>query len=72
MEFFAKGRNDRRLRERHPPGLQSILVSPRFLFRLEQTPTNYDEDRGGPIASATRNWRRGCRSSCGALVRTPN
>jgi len=40
MEFFAKGRKTGDFENGIRLALQSILVSPRFLFRLEQAPAN--------------------------------
>ena len=45
--------------------LQSILVSPRFVFRLEGGAGDRAGD-GRATASPTRIWPRGCRSSSGA------
>ncbi len=48
--------------------LSSVLVNPKFLFRVERDPS---ESRPKlPTASAIWNWRLGCRFSCGAAFRT--
>ena len=51
-------------------GLRAVLVSPEFLFRVERDPPA--SRRAPPIASATWNWPRGCRSSSGAAFPTTN
>ena len=49
-------------------GIQALLVSPDFLFRIER-------DRPATTASLTgsrrTSWRRGCRTSSGRACRTP-
>ena len=50
-------------------GLQRMLAEPEFVFRVEREPARRGA-RGGPTASATSSWRRGCRSSCGAASPT--
>ena len=49
--------------------LRRILVSPDFLFRVEQDPAGATARRTR-TASATSSWRRGCRSSSGAAFPT--
>ena len=46
MEFFAKGRKTGDFENGIRLALQSILVSPRFLFRLEQAPANVVKTAG--------------------------
>ncbi len=48
--------------------LEAVLVSPKFLFRVEQDPAG--AARATRIGSATSSWRRGCRSSSGAAFPT--
>ena len=48
--------------------LSAVLVSPEFLFRVEQDPPASRRTR--PTASATSSSRRACRSSSGAASRT--
>ena len=49
--------------------IEAMLVSPEFLFRIEQDPRRPQAGNGVP-ASATSSSRRGCRSSCGAAFPT--
>jgi Protein of unknown function (DUF1592)/Protein of unknown function (DUF1588)/Protein of unknown function (DUF1587)/Protein of unknown function (DUF1585)/Protein of unknown function (DUF1595) len=46
LQFYAKGRQHGDFENGIRMALQSILVSPRFLFRLEQAP---DAVKGGPV-----------------------
>ena len=45
--------------------LSAVLVSPEFLFRIEQDPAGHRAERG-LSRSAIWSWRRGSRSFCGA------
>ena len=47
--------------------IEAMLVSPEFLFRIEQDPASAAAG-AGRIASATSSSRRACRSSCGARI----
>ena len=52
-------------------GLRAVLVSPEFLFRIEQDPNGVAAEVR-ISRSATSNWLRACRSSSGAASRTTN
>src|SRR5262245_58178643 len=47
MEFYARGRKTGDFENGVRLALQSVLVSPRFLFRLEQTPANQLKNASG-------------------------
>ena len=49
--------------------IRSILMSPKFLFRVESQPPGIAPNTR-VSASAISTWRRGCRSSSGAAFRT--
>ena len=51
--------------------LSAVLVSPEFLFRVEQDPAGVAAGHAH-IASAIWNWRHGCLSSCGAAFPMTN
>ena len=71
MKFYEQGRKKGGFEAGIRLALQSILVSPRFLFRLEQPPATARAARR-PTASPIRTWRRACRSSSGARCPTPS
>ena len=50
MEFYEQGRKNGDFETGIRLALQSILVSPRFLFRLEQAPADAAEDRVGDLS----------------------
>ncbi len=52
-------------------GIQAMLVSPHFLFRVELDPPG-DDAQADPRSSTTTNWPRGCRTSSGARCPTRN
>ena len=74
MLFYEQGRKKGDFESGIRMALQSILVSPRFLFRLEQAPQDVKTVKAAPTyrLSAIRISRRGCRSSSGARRRTPS
>ena len=66
MQFYDEGRQaPATSRDGIRMALQSILVSPRFVFRLEGGAGDAS-GRRRRTASPTTTWRRGCRSSSGA------
>ena len=69
LEFYRKARADGDFDAGIEMALSAVLVSPEFLFRVEQDPAGVAAEHA-PIASAIWSWRRGCRSSCGAAFRT--
>ena len=71
MQFYAKGRKSGDFENGIRMALQSILVSPQFVFRLEGRAQPRRRRRASP-ASPTTTWRRASPSSCGAPVRTPS
>ena len=70
MAFYARGRADRNFEYGITKAIEAILASPQFVFRVEETPLRGGGQRA--IGWVTTNWRRGCRSSCGAADRTTN
>ena len=73
LAFYEKGRKSGDFESGIRMALQSVLMSPRFLFRLEQAPAcgRARSRRRPAIASTIRISRRGCRSSSGAPRPTP-
>ena len=67
MTFYARGRKEKNFEAGITKALEAILASPQFLFRIEETAAALARERrrDAAIDSATTNWRRGCRSSCG-------
>jgi hypothetical protein len=68
MTAYAQGRTDGTFENGIERGLQQLLISPEFLFRVEVEPSSAKP--GTSIASAISSSRRGSRSSCGAASRT--
>ena len=68
MQFYLDGRRTGDFEDGIRLALQSILVSPLFVFRLERTPAAAAPEPR--TASPTTTWPRGCRSSSGAPGRT--
>ena len=68
LRFYAAGRDGGDFESGIRAALESILVDPEFLFRIEQGPARC---RARDSVSAHRIWssRRGCRSSSGAAFR---
>ena len=71
MQFYAKGRQSGDFENGIRMALQSILVSPQFVFRLEGRGSRGSGRRARPASPATTS-RRGCPFSCGAPVPTPS
>ena len=72
LSFYEQGRTEAGFERGIELALRAILVSPKFVFRVERDPSPRLR-RGKParcIASATSSWRRGCPSSSGAASRT--
>ena len=66
--FYRSGRAERDFDFGIEKALRAMLVSPDFLFRIEQDPPGA---RPAPsTGSAISSWRRGFRSSCGAAFPT--
>ena len=63
MAFYRGGREQRDFDFGIEKALRALLVSPDFLFRVEQDPQAARP--AACIGSAIWNWRRGCPSSCG-------
>ena len=73
MAFYEQGRKKGDFESGIRMALQSVLVSPRFLFRLEQTPVaDARQSARSRTDSPIRISRRACRSSCGAPLPTPS
>ncbi len=64
MKFYEQGRGKGGFEAGIRMAVQSILMSPRFLFRLEEQTAPAARRRR--TASRMTTWRRACRSSCGA------
>ena len=69
LTFYNDGRDSGGFEKGIEDALARILVSPSFLFRIEQDPAESGA-ANARIASAISSWRRGCRSSCGAAFPT--
>ncbi len=71
MKFYEQGRTKGGFESGIRLAVQSILMSPRFLFRLEQQPASPVTARFArrAIASRMKTSPRACRSSCGARCR---
>ena len=69
LGFYKAGRSEGGFDAGIRAGLESILVDPEFLFRIERDPAG-TLARRPPTGSAISNWPPGCRSSCGAAFPT--
>ena len=69
LEFYDAARAQGSFEAGIQRGLQRILASPRFVFRVERDPAGAAPGTR-PSRQRTSSWRRGCRSSCGAAFRT--
>ena len=69
MKFYREGAAEGGFEAGIEMALRGVLVEPDFLFRIERG-SRRRRARRRPIASATSNWRRGCRSSSGAASPT--
>ena len=67
LAFYRSGREERDFDFGIEKALRALLVSPDFLFRIEQDPRGAARPAAS-IASAISNWRRASPSSCGARV----
>jgi hypothetical protein len=67
MEFYKAGRTEDNFEAGIRRGLEWILASPSFLFRIEREPAAAAP--GSAYRSAMSSWPRACRSSSGAASR---
>ena len=70
MGLFEEGRAEGGFDIGVRTALQGILASPDFVFRFEATGTETAGTRWHAAHQRRWHWRRGCRSSCGADLRT--
>ena len=72
VDDLLRGRSSRRhVRGRHRAGASATVGEP-AVPRARRKRTGQCPGRSNPIASATWNWPRVCRSSCGAAFPTTN
>jgi hypothetical protein len=74
MKFYEQGREKGGFESGIRLAVQSILMSPRFLFRLEQQPTSLGNSaiRNANFRLAMKTSRRACRFPVGHRFRTRN
>ena len=71
FKFYQEARAESGFEAGIEMGLRAVLVSPEFLFRVEQDPAAV-ADWFALSHQRSGTWRRACRSSCGAVFRTMN
>ena len=70
LAFYDAGRREANFDRGIELAVRGILVSPKFVFRVERDPPRIAGGARRRTVSATWSWRRGCHSSCGAAFRT--